>query len=314
MEMFRFASRKKRGFTLIELLVVIAIIAILIGMLLPAIQKVRDAANRSASQNNLKQIALATVNFADQNNGNLPGCDNVASATPGGINGSLFYAILPQMDNDPMFKLGGTGPYYNGHQGSATADPFKPFKPYQAPGDPSLDTSRRNTSYISNGGGAAGTNVHGVFTTVTTSTAGVTSGGNRFPASLTDGPAQTIGILEAYSRPSQNYASNRTYNTRGSHNYYVPTVATLNNPTAPGQTNRFQVSPPKSGANATSVASVTNAQAPYLSCAQGFTASGLQVAMMDGSVKNLPSRISGTHSFTAALTAANNDIIGSDWP
>ncbi len=99
------ANPRKAGFTLIELLVVIAIIAILIGLLLPAVQKVRDAAARTQSRNNLKQVVLALHNFYDAHQKTPPmfGVLHPADAGPGG---SVFYQLLPYLEQDNLYRLG----------------------------------------------------------------------------------------------------------------------------------------------------------------------------------------------------------------
>ncbi len=109
-------SRRRSGFTLVELLVVIAIIAVLIGLLLPAVQKVREAAANTKCKNQLKQLAVAAQNYHDQFSEFPVG---VAQPGPDGLYSSLFVELLPYIEqtalanrwnfNNPGANFGGGG-------------------------------------------------------------------------------------------------------------------------------------------------------------------------------------------------------------
>ncbi len=100
--------RRQRGFTLIELLVVIAIIGILIGLLIPAVQKVREAAQRVQCENNFKQIGLATHNYHDANN-QLPPFSSWIHTSPGSnTETGLFFSLLPFIEQQNLVNLSKT--------------------------------------------------------------------------------------------------------------------------------------------------------------------------------------------------------------
>jgi len=128
-----FSSR--RGFTLIELLVVIAIIAILIGLLLPAVQAVREAAANLKCKNNLKQIALATHAYADSRGAFPPGRYNDWTAT-------WFALIMPHLEQGNAYALWDLDKYYHDDVNKAAREAFVPT--YLCP-------SRNRSSYLSPG-------------------------------------------------------------------------------------------------------------------------------------------------------------------
>jgi prepilin-type N-terminal cleavage/methylation domain-containing protein len=275
---------QRRGFTLIELLVVIAIIAILIGLLLPAVQKVREAAARTQSSNNLKQMALGFHDMASANNdGFSPGFGPFPPTSPLGNQPWTFW-LLPYIEQQNV---------YNGIVANPpTVIPTSTtLKIYVAPADPTNNTSGNAglTSYAAN---------QLVFPAATTA-APIVYGPN-LKSTFQDGTSNTVLLAERYAI-SQDFPPGQTTTIPGqTHPWYGNASQVLYIPVTgnPGQPYPYQVKPPLN--------TVCDA------VPQGMSVGGIQVALADGSVRTCTASLSNQTWYNAS-TPMGGEVLGSDW-
>jgi prepilin-type N-terminal cleavage/methylation domain-containing protein len=308
----------RRGFTLIELLVVIAIIAVLIGLLLPAVQKVREAANRMKCGNNLRQLGLAAHQYHDVNQ-HLPPGIGYTPLVAGGVWGGHWFHLLPYLEQGDLYNsaLGpvalSTGPItlYCPINNNVYRQPVKTLL---CPSDPSVDPS----GVVAVNGISWGASCYAVNSQVSAPTPGDPQGKTRL-ADITDGTSNTILYAEKYARCTSTsraldggslwaYCASRVFDLPPPMNPpFKPFPAGFaigggyfGNPFVPGPGSKFQVQP-----------------TPFLGNCDPTRAAtahpgGMLVCLADGSVRPLAPSISGT-TWWAAVTPSGGEVLGSDW-
>jgi prepilin-type N-terminal cleavage/methylation domain-containing protein len=324
MPLFR-VLRRWRGFTLIELLVVIAIIAVLIGLLLPAVQKVREAAARAQCMNNLKQLGLGTINCAQTYQDLLPPGpygyypttgSNAGTAAYNGIGGAFFHT-LPFIEQDAYYKACLQGP---GNPIQITHASFTPAVPqylqwgdamwtnsnqtpnvktHLCPSDPSLApgcTHCTQVSYALNeavfrlstvGPGNLALNPHGTVNLL------------RYPAGIPDGTSNTIFFTE-----KEFYCPGKAVGPQNPWNELREGSGTVINYVDGGS------------GWPTGAACYPQINPTPTACDPDFPSTGhtgvIMVAMADGSVRAVGQGVSPA-AWGSALSPAGGEVLGSDW-
>ncbi|MGE3808377.1 MAG: DUF1559 domain-containing protein [Gemmataceae bacterium] len=279
-------EKGRRGFTLIELLVVIAIIGILIGLLLPAVQKVREAANRTRCANNLKQIGLAVHNYASAFQERVP---NMASLMPSGATASMYFTLLPYVEQDALYKNNVAAP------SGAQATRVSMFicasdASIAATGTPTGGTGTA-TSYAPNAQ---------VFGTLAGSYAAQQS-----IAIPVDGSSNTILFAERYGRCGSTAIFNYWW--------YSPT-----NLTTSGGSNMSRFYDPDMDSSGTEYLKPPQLAVSFNVAAcdgrrpQSYHPGASLVLMGDGRVVPVSATILQT-TWTALVTPAGGEVIGNDW-
>jgi prepilin-type N-terminal cleavage/methylation domain-containing protein len=293
--------RTSGGFTLIELLVVIAIIAILIGLLLPAVQKVREAAARMSCTNNIKQMVLATHGYNDANLKLPRMCDYQVQ----NVGWSHWYGlILPYIEqSNLMNRANGQGAVWGGGNTNAIV------KTFQCPSDPTMSngivpngwagSSYAPTSFMFAGGYTANLGGNAVYDPA--------EGQNVTQSKYTvgnipDGTSQTVGVVERLgSCPYYGWDNAWCYPIDNSHWGWNSQGSAY----GPWGTYLPMVNPP--------INNYVGNQAPahpYYPTTK-HTAS-CQVGMMDGSVRGVAQTVTQA-TWNAAVYADDGAVLGSDW-